>query len=191
MTFLTVIFRWRPLYRYKIQSSKHLDPATLPRLFSTLIMVQVTVFLPVSLCLAWVSQHTSWGLWTDGASLALPSNRALVLHILGYAAVDEIFFYSAHRLAHHRSVYQHVHKVRLTWQSATFQFAFMCLFQIHHQWTAPIALASDYCHPAEHLLVNVLPNISYALLLGSDPFTYLMWWLLVYLGSQTNHSGYR
>ena len=65
------------------------------------------------------------------------------------------------------------------------------LFQIHHQWTAPIALASDYCHPAEHLLVNVLPNISYALLLGSDPFTYLMWWLLVYLGSQTNHSGYR
>ena len=64
-------------------------------------------------------------------------------------------------------------------------------FQIHHQWTAPIALASDYCHPLEHLLVNVLPNISYALLLGSDPFTYLMWWLLVYLGSQTNHSGYR
>ena len=114
MTFLTVIFRWRPLYRYKIQSSKHLDPATLPRLFSTLIMVQVTVFLPVSLGLAWVSQHTSWGLWTDGTSLTLPSNRALVLHILGYAAVDEIFFYSAHRLAHHRSVYQHVHKVRLT-----------------------------------------------------------------------------
>ena len=128
MTFLTVIFRWRPLYRYKIQSSKHLDPATLPRLFFTLIMVQVTVFLPVSLCLAWVSQHTSWGLWTDGASLTLPSNRALVLHILGYAAVDEIFFYSAHRLAHHRSVYQHVHKVRLTCQSATIQFAFMCFF---------------------------------------------------------------
>ena len=65
------------------------------------------------------------------------------------------------------------------------------LFQIHHQWTAPIALASDYCHPAEHLLVNVLPNISSALLLGSDPVTYLMWWLLAYLGSQTNHSGYR
>ena len=52
-------------------------------------------------------------------------------------------------------------------------------------------MASDYCHPLEHLLVNVLPNNSYALLFGCDPFTYLMWWLLVYLGSQTNHSGYR
>ena len=111
MTFLTVIFRWRPLYRYKIQSTKPRAPATLPRLFSTLIMVQVTVFLPVSLGLAWVSLHTPWGLWTDVSSLALPSNRALVLHILGYAVVDELFFYSAHRLAHHRSVYQHVHKV--------------------------------------------------------------------------------
>ena len=111
MTFLIVIFRWRPLYRYKIQSSKHLDPSILPRLFSTLVMVQVTVFLPVSLGLAWVSLHTSWGLWTDVSSLALPSNMALVLHILGYTVVDEVFFYSAHRLAHHRLVYQHVHKV--------------------------------------------------------------------------------
>ena len=111
MTFLTVIFRWQPLYRYKIQSSKHLDLASLPRLFSTLVMVQVTVFLPVSLALAWVSLHTRWGLWTDASSQCLPSNRALVLHILGYAVVDELFFYSAHRLAHLRSVYQHVHKV--------------------------------------------------------------------------------
>ena len=111
MTFLTVIFRWQPLYRYKIQSSKHLDLASLPRLFSILVMVQVTVFLPVSLALAWVSMYTPWGLWTDVSSLGLPSNRALVLHILGYAVVDELFFYSAHRLAHHRAVYQHVHKV--------------------------------------------------------------------------------
>ena len=109
-----MIFRWQPLYRYKIQSSKHLDPATLPRLLTTLVTVQVTVFLPVSLGLAWVSLHTPWGLWTDVTSLALPSNRALVLHILGYAVVDEFFFYSAHRLAHHRSVYQHVHKVSET-----------------------------------------------------------------------------
>ena len=87
MTFLTVIFRWQPLYRYKIQSSKHLDLANLPRLFSILVMVQVTVFLPVSLALAWVSMYTPWGLWTDVTTLALPSNRALVLHILGYAVV--------------------------------------------------------------------------------------------------------
>ena len=40
--------------------------------------------------------------------------------------------------------------------------------QVHHEWTAPIALATDYCHPLEHALVNVLPNIAYAIVIGSD-----------------------
>ena len=47
--------------------------------------------------------------------------------------------------------------------------------KVHHEWTAPIALATDYCHPVEHALVNVLPNIAYAILIGSDPFSYLFW----------------
>ena len=104
--------------------------------------------------------------------------------------MDEIFFYASHRLAHHRLVYQHVHKVhhQVSFTCHVSQYA---IFQRVTQWTAPIALASDYCHPLEHLLVNVLPNLSYAVIFGSDPFSYLLWWILVYLGSQTNHSGYR
>jgi len=86
--------------------------------------------------------------------------------------MDEVLFYTAHRLAHHRAVYKYVHKT-------------------HHEWTAPIALASDYCHPLEHLLVNVLPNVSYGIICGSDPFSYLVWWVTSYIASQTNHSGYR
>ena len=165
------ISRWPPLYQHKIQPNKHLNTATLPTLFITLLKVQSLVFLPVCYILGHISVTSSHGLVTDNVE-ELPSNRSLLLHILGAAVVDEIFFYSAHRLAHHRALYQHVHK-------------------IHHQWTAPIALASDYCHPLEHLFVNVLPNISYALIFGMDPFSYLMWWIIVYLGSQTNHSGYR
>ena len=167
---LVDITRWPPLYKYKIQPNKHLDISTLPLLFYTLIKVQLMVFLPISYMFAYISVNTKFGLWTE--DMSLPSNRSIVLHLLGYALVDEIFFYTNHRLAHHKSLYQHVHK-------------------IHHQWTAPIALSSDYCHPLEHLLVNVLPNISYGIMYGSDPFTFLLWWLLVYLGSQTNHSGYR
>ena len=164
------VTRWPPLYKYKIQPNKHLDISTIPHLFYTLIKVQLMVFLPVSYMFAYISVNTKYGLWTE--DISLPTNRSIVLHLLGYALVDEIFFYSNHRIAHHKSLYRHVHK-------------------IHHQWTAPIALASDYCHPLEHLLVNVLPNISYGIIVGSDPFTFLLWWLLVYLGSQTNHSGYR
>ena len=55
-----------------------------------------------------------------------------------------------------------------------------------------MALAADYCHPLEHLLVNILPNISYCLLVpGTDPASNTVWWILGYLASQTNHSGYR
>ena len=161
--------QWHPIYQYKIQKNKHLDWSRLPSLFSGLVKVQLLVFFPVCLIFAWVSVNTSYGLTITPD---LPSPKALVLHQVGYALVDEVLFYAIHRLAHHRSLYKHVHK-------------------IHHEWTAPIALASDYCHPLEHLLVNVLPNIAYGVLLGSDPFSYLLWWIISYLASQTNHSGYR
>ena len=166
------ITRWPPLYQYKIQTNKHLDTSRLPQLFSTLARVQLGVFLPLCYLLGLLSVKTQFGLWVEEGQLSLPTNRDICLHILGFAVLDEILFYLSHRLAHHRSLYRHVHK-------------------IHHEWTAPLALASDYCHPLEHLLVNVLPNIAYAAILGCDPFSYLIWWLLGYLGSQTNHSGYR
>jgi len=161
--------QWEPLYQYKIQRNKHLDWSRIPSLFFGLAKVQILVFFPVSLAFAWLSVNTSYGL---SLTPDLPSPRTLLLHLVGYALVDEVLFYFMHRLAHHRSLYKHVHK-------------------IHHEWTAPIALASDYCHPLEHLFVNVLPNIAYAVIFGSDPFSYLIWWLISYLASQTNHSGYR
>jgi len=169
MHLLLDISQWQPIYQYKIQQTKHLDRRRLPSLFHTLVKVQLLVFFPVCLAFAWISVNTTYGL---SITTELPSSRALNLHLIGYALVDEVLFYGMHRLAHHRSLYRHVHKV-------------------HHEWTAPIALASDYCHPVEHLLVNVLPNIAYGLLFGSDPFSYLIWWIISYLASQTNHSGYR
>jgi len=155
--------------KYKIQPMIQLDTSRLPNLVKTVAKVQLLVFLPICFSLAFLSVESSWGL---DPSPALPSPRTLVFHIVGYACVDEVLFYWMHRLAHHRLLYRHVHKV-------------------HHEWTAPIALATDYCHPVEHALVNVLPNIAYAILIGSDPFSYLFWWIISYVASQTNHSGYR
>ena len=88
------VTRWPPLYKYKIQPNKHLDVSTIPHLFFTLIKVQLMVFLPVSYMFAFISVNTKYGLWTE--DMSLPSNRSIVLHLLGYALVDEIFFYTNH-----------------------------------------------------------------------------------------------
>ena len=48
---------------------------------------------------------------TSVFSPTLPSPRSLLLDLAGFALVDEVLFYTAHRAAHHRAVYKYVHKV--------------------------------------------------------------------------------
>jgi len=163
------ITQWPPLYKYKLQPKVKFQTDRLVPLITRVLGVQLLVFVPISVVVALASTNRSGQFLI--VSKELPSMRRLAIDIFCFNLVDEILFYAAHRIAHHKSLYKHVHKV-------------------HHEFTAPIALATDYCHPLEHLLVNVLPNIGY-ILFGADAFSYLIWWLISYLGSQTNHSGYR
>ena len=41
------------------------------------------------------------------------------------------------RLLHHRSLYKYIHKV-------------------HHEWQAPIAIASSYAHPVENIITTYI-----------------------------------
>jgi len=162
------ITKWSPLYKYKLQPRVGLDFERVPRLLLRVLFVQLVVFLPLSWVVSWLSVNLNIGVHV---SQELPSNRTLIIDIIGFSVVDEFLFYFAHRAAHHKSVYKYVHK-------------------IHHEYTAPVALATDYCHPLEHIFVNVLPMMAY-IVVGTDSFSYLVWWVLAYLASQTNHSGYR
>lgn len=74
---------------------------------------------------------------------AVPTFPKLMLELVACGVFYEIVFYYSHRFfLHHKLVYKHVHKM-------------------HHQWTAPIAAASQYAHPIEHL-ISILSTSGFA-----------------------------
>lgn len=101
----------------------------------------------------------------------LPSSSEFVLGILLCVLLREAMFYYSHRLLHTKQLYRLVHKT-------------------HHKFTAPMALASQYAHPVEHLVANTLPVALPPMLLRSHIVT--MWGFLavVLLDTTTVHSGY-
>ena len=75
------------------------------------------------------------------------------------------------RMFHHPLLYKHIHKT-------------------HHELTDPFGIASIYCHPVEHFVVNLLPVSLGPILLGSHLSTAWLWFVVVVATTTNSHSGY-
>ena len=64
------------------------------------------------------------------------------------------------------------------------------IHKMHHEWTAPVALAATYAHPAEHVVSNLLPAAVGPLLLRCHVTTVWLWYSYVLVYTLTVHSGY-
>ncbi|XP_017463115.1 PREDICTED: fatty acid hydroxylase domain-containing protein 2-like, partial [Rhagoletis zephyria] len=153
------------LYQYKTQD-KEVTFAEVLHTAKLALLNQLTVQL-----LTTVAYHFLL-VWRGlDESPRVPPVATMLSHLLVYVLVQETSFYYLHRLLHRGRLYRYVHKV-------------------HHYWQAPIAISAIYCHPAEHLLANLVPVLLGPLVMGSHRCTISLWLMLVHFVTLNDHSGY-
>lgn len=99
-----------------------------------------------------------------------PTLLGTLQSLLFFLAVEEVLFYYVHRMLHTPLLFQYIHAV-------------------HHEFIAPVAIATTYAHPVEHLLCNVVPVLTGPFLL--QPHRNILWaWIaLATFSSVHAHAG--
>jgi sterol desaturase/sphingolipid hydroxylase (fatty acid hydroxylase superfamily) len=168
LIFLDVTGKPQVLLKYKIQEDKNVpvDTGRLLHAIRVVLFNQTIIGLPF----IYVAYH---GMRLRGCDFGpeLPTFQWVVLELVVYMLVEEVFFYYTHRLLHHKRIYKYIHKT-------------------HHEWQASIGIIGIYAHPVEHVLSNLMPPVLGPLLMGSHIATAWLWFGLAFASTTVSHCGY-
>jgi methylsterol monooxygenase len=69
-------------------------------------------------------------------------------------------------------------------------WSYQRIHKIHHEFRAPISIASEYAHPVEFVASNMLPLLAGPLLMGSHMVTVWVWTAIAVATTSNHHCGY-
>lgn len=156
------------LNKWKLQPGRHPSKQQYIRLFKVLFRNQGLLILAGLILrkLKVVQDHCR-----ELAEARIPSLRQAFGEVAFHFTVNDILFYFLHGLLHTPYFYKRIHK-------------------IHHEFKAPIALASEYAHPIEYLFSNIIPGAVGPHLLKSHPLVAWLWMIIGVGMTCFHHGGY-
>jgi methylsterol monooxygenase len=130
-------------------------------------------------------------------SAELPSAVEVVLHLLIFLAVEEVLFYYSHRALVRSTPASPLYAAdvacvscRVVGRVVQHLWNYQRIHKIHHEFRAPISIASEYAHPVEYVVSNMLPLLAGPLLMGSHLATVWVWTAIAVTGTSNHHCGY-
>jgi len=164
------VFKPHVFYQYKVQPEKSQSRLTVASLRSVAVTVlsnQITQTLIGSeIAWRWRYQYINM----DIPLADVPSLHRMMAEIILFLIIFETVFYHSHVLLHSKSLFKYHKK--------------------HHDWRAPIALATAYGHPLDFLLHCVVAVSLGPVLVRSHLATAWLWYLVITLHELNDHSGY-